>query len=365
MLDNTGKLVFQWLEQIDANTGLPTGLRKPNDPADADYVPPTWNYEACPLPYVWVPIDGYCEAASFYCAPGYTLSADEKHCNKTGTATAVAPATPYKTVGVSNDQFWSNYAYLYSLGTYTPTGGGSASYIGYMDNFWTNVNATATDGPMNRCGLWVDNNNDGNADVVTGKWMGFVATLDVPADETVFVGISAGAAARIFLTNADGTNQTVVSYSSSTLYREWRIFEVQLRAGKNLVQMEGYNGVSTPMLFAAEIYRNTASDFYTLTGAEMNVVWSSVNFRGQNFQTGEGGYSCPAGYALDYNNGSPVCRQILADPVKQHNSGKIVYRNRKRTLRGVDDGYVEPNIQGEGEGPYFPPATDTVTCPIN
>lgn len=60
MLINTGKLVYQWLRQIDQTTGLPTGLRKPNDPGDVDYVPPIDSPGYCPIPYTWEPLDPYC-----------------------------------------------------------------------------------------------------------------------------------------------------------------------------------------------------------------------------------------------------------------------------------------------------------------
>lgn len=61
---NTGKLVYQWLIQIDETTGLPTGLRKPNDPGDADYFPPVEDPDACPIPYTWQPMDEYCTKIS-------------------------------------------------------------------------------------------------------------------------------------------------------------------------------------------------------------------------------------------------------------------------------------------------------------
>jgi len=58
MATNTGQKVYQWLKQLNLTTGLPTGVRKPNDPADPDYVPPVTDLVACPLPvaptFSWV-----------------------------------------------------------------------------------------------------------------------------------------------------------------------------------------------------------------------------------------------------------------------------------------------------------------------
>lgn len=66
-MTNTGQKVFQWLIEINNVTGLPTGRRKPNDPADPDYIAPTTDYTLCPLPipptYSWIPLDFTCQQA--------------------------------------------------------------------------------------------------------------------------------------------------------------------------------------------------------------------------------------------------------------------------------------------------------------
>lgn len=46
---NTGRKIYPWLIQVD-DSGMPTGLRKPNDPSDPDYVAPIVDYVDCPLP---------------------------------------------------------------------------------------------------------------------------------------------------------------------------------------------------------------------------------------------------------------------------------------------------------------------------
>lgn len=43
-----GKLAFESLEEIDLETGLPTGKTKPNIEGDPDYIPPTVNETECP-----------------------------------------------------------------------------------------------------------------------------------------------------------------------------------------------------------------------------------------------------------------------------------------------------------------------------
>lgn len=46
---NTGLKIYRWLKEIDLNTGLPTGARKPNLPNDPDYISPTIDMNNCPI----------------------------------------------------------------------------------------------------------------------------------------------------------------------------------------------------------------------------------------------------------------------------------------------------------------------------
>lgn len=47
--ENTGRLVYTLLIQINDRTGLPTGVVKPNVPSDPDYIPPIVDENACPI----------------------------------------------------------------------------------------------------------------------------------------------------------------------------------------------------------------------------------------------------------------------------------------------------------------------------
>jgi hypothetical protein len=51
---NTGRVTYNTLTQVYADTGQPTGITKTNDPLDDDYIPPFEDPEACPPP---APID--------------------------------------------------------------------------------------------------------------------------------------------------------------------------------------------------------------------------------------------------------------------------------------------------------------------
>lgn len=69
-MPNTGLKVYQWLRQIDLATGLPTGVRKPNDPADPDYIPPVTDHTSCPVAppptFSWIVDTFTCEQDSIF-----------------------------------------------------------------------------------------------------------------------------------------------------------------------------------------------------------------------------------------------------------------------------------------------------------
>ncbi len=46
---NTGRKVYLYLKQVDATTGIPTGIVKANVVGDSDYVAPVIDYDVCPL----------------------------------------------------------------------------------------------------------------------------------------------------------------------------------------------------------------------------------------------------------------------------------------------------------------------------
>ena len=49
MPENTGLLIYTILIQINDTTGLPTGVTKPNNPDDPDYIAPLIDEEMCPI----------------------------------------------------------------------------------------------------------------------------------------------------------------------------------------------------------------------------------------------------------------------------------------------------------------------------
>lgn len=68
-----GLLTYQYLEQYDLDTGIATGVIKPNDPSDPDYIPGVVDETLCPPRTTrWVPGDYVCEESAAY-TTGFSL----------------------------------------------------------------------------------------------------------------------------------------------------------------------------------------------------------------------------------------------------------------------------------------------------
>lgn len=57
---NTGRKIYQFLKQVDADTMVATGLRKANTVGDPDYVAPVADFATCPI-ISWQAINPFCE----------------------------------------------------------------------------------------------------------------------------------------------------------------------------------------------------------------------------------------------------------------------------------------------------------------
>lgn len=359
---NTGKKIYRYLKQINASTGVPTGVVKENLLTDPNYVAPIVDYTLCPI-VTWQPLNPFCLVHNT-CASGYVLSSDGATCQRTETVPATPPTGSGGTAGIAlkiNDAQWNNGgARLYDPG-YGADGNGSATSL-LTPHFWVNGAApfdTATrntvDGRMNVAGIW-------GSGVPNYEFIGFSRKITTTIAKTVYVGISADNQFKFTLNGAlVVSSNNILGYPN---FRYWNIYPVQLLKGINYIEVyaENFEGSAG---FAAEIYDNTQAQILAAaTETDLNIIFSTKNIVGQYFDLGETfGYSCPAGYSLANDGAAYYCTRTVSQAPIVLNTGQKGFANRARVITGVPDGYQESNANGAGLGPYFAPATDTVTCP--
>lgn len=272
--------------------------------------------------------DYYDEMIMFPCTPtcpaGYQLSEDGTFCymNTTVAATPPTGGNAALAVAVTNISYDTCGSYIFSAG-YDVNGTGSATQIPTSNPFWVNgsgscVDATLTDGPMNRGAIWI-------SAVMSNQTVGFAVCITVPDAATVFVSVGADNYSIIDVNGINILTQDPVALfgqfpmagPNAAPFKVNCIYPVGLQAGTSILQMTGFN-VSGPAAMFAEVYLNTAAEIAAATSyADLNLLFSTKNTVGQPIDVGSAGsgYSCPAGYSLQTCSSPFVCvKQLTIDP---------------------------------------------------
>lgn len=251
------------------------------------------------------------------CPVGYTLSPSGDYCYIYDDVPATPPSSSENAVAKSNIAYSTCGSYIYSPG-WALDGTGSSSQISTSNPFWVNgagicVDATTTDGPLNRTGIWA-------VTTLSNQDIGFAICVNLPSSKTYYIGIGADNYGIIRL---DGTTilqqdptALGIQYSvgASATFKVWHIYPVALTAGPHLLEILGHN-VSGPAALGAEIYDATSAEIaaatsYAALGSKL--IFSSKDFIGQPIQIGQNvGYTCPSGYSLAPCESPIICRRIL------------------------------------------------------
>lgn len=257
-----------------------------------------------------------------YCSPGYTLSEDESLCVKMVETVATPPTSPESTVSETNANYSLYGTFIYAPG-YNSDGTGPSTQISPSNGFWINPTADTTDGPLNRCGLWVPSPG-------TNQQIGYSVCITLLTDAVVYIGIGTD---NYGIINVDG--QDIVTQNPTTLaaqynamfpgigsfvtFRIWHVYPVALLAGDHVLNLSGFN-VTGPAALGTEVYKLTQAEIEAATSyvdLGAGLLFSSKNYIGMAVQLGSGGvgYSCPSGGSLKLCDSPPVCVTLLTTPV--------------------------------------------------
>lgn len=255
-----------------------------------------------------------------YCPLGYELSSDSTYCFKEEITAVIPPSNPEITIEKNGIPYSTCGSYIFIPG-YSIAGTGTASQISLANPFWKNgagacVDATTTDGPLNRCGLWATT-------TTSDQTIGFSRCIDVATTKIYYIGIACDNKATISL---DGTiivsqNETAVNAQfgiTGACFKVWSIFPVVITAGSHVIELKGYN-VSSAAALGAEIYDNLASEIAAATTyGDLNLVFSTKDYIGMPVEIGSGGigYSCadPDAY-VSYCDSPIVCKRLIVTNV--------------------------------------------------
>jgi len=239
---------------------------------------------------------------------GYTPVVDGSKCGKTTTIGATVTNSGYCLASSTNSAY-SNYgARIYNTGFTLSTillnqGTPDTHIYGSMNNNpqWANPAVNTTSGPMNREGVWIDSDCDGNKDALGSGVQTTISAVynNIGAARTVFIGVGADNQFKIVFNGA-----VVVDTGTSggvNQFKIWHLIPVTLNVGANYFNLIATGDGSINDSMAMVIYDNTAAQLLASTSdSSLSILFKSSNLRGTTFDVA----TCPSGYSLDSSGGS-------------------------------------------------------------
>lgn len=252
------------------------------------------------------------------CPSGYVLSPDGTYCYKVETVEAIPPPSFDTLVAKSSVQYTTCGSYIYDAG-YNSNGTGTSTQITPVNTFWVNgaglcANNTTVDGVLNRCGVWASTTSN-NQDI------GFGVCINIEESKIYYIGIGCDNYGVIkidgvaIITQNEAAINAQYGLGCCACFSVWHIYPVELTAGIHFIELFGHN-ISLIAALGAEIYDNTAAELIAATSyGDLNLIFSTKDYVGEQVQIGSGGYTCPSGYSLATCESPIVCKRILTADV--------------------------------------------------
>jgi hypothetical protein len=234
-------------------------------------------------------------ADKYNCSSGFTLSSDSTYCYRIDyrdVLDSIRSNFSGQLCEAVHPAYGDDGTLIYDSTVQSNGTGGHPTAINPTNTFWRNFTYDDINGPLNRTGVWPCNDNSGAASTA---WQGFTVFLNIPANKTYYIGLSADNYVRLTI-NGTVKFQTSGQYTFSN----WHIIPVRLLAGVNSLTLEGWNA-GGPASFGAEVYDNTAAEIAAATGYNnLHLIFSTNDVKGRSFVPGANYVqSCPEGYDLD------------------------------------------------------------------
>jgi hypothetical protein len=164
-------------------------------------------------------------------------------------------------------------------------------------------NGAASSGRLNAgVGKWPQSNP-------LNQWVGFSQCIDIPETKTYYIGAGGDNRFRIKLNGELIINFDILLHPYA--YNYWHIFPIQLEAGQNVFEVEGWNDNINGAL-GFEIYDASLlqlSSVVTPLALANMTLYSSQSITSFNLSE-TNAYSCPNGYFLNTCGDNPVCTLI-------------------------------------------------------
>jgi hypothetical protein len=172
---------------------------------------------------------------------------------------------------------------------------------------WANGGASTTLGPLNREGVWIDSDCDGNKDALGVGVQTTIAYVfnNTGVTRTIYVGVGAD---NQFQVVVNGTQVADSGTSGDLQFKIWHIIPITVVPGNNFINVTGTGDGSVNDAMGMVIYDNTAAEIAAATSdLDLNIPFASHTLRGTSFDVA----TCPSGWSLDTSGGQGnyICRR--------------------------------------------------------
>lgn len=297
------------------------------------------------------------------CAAGWTLSPDGTVCTRVTTQAPTVTQQNSCLATSTNAVYGSFGARIYnpgwtntSISTTTPPAGDIDAVM--TTPYW--------EGVPNDIGVWVDTDCNGSKD-----------TLAAGVQTTMLYNYNNTGAARQVYVGVFGDNQFVLKVNDQTIaqttspsvdsnFKYLHIFPVNIINGQNIFNVVGTGDGSVNDAVGLIIYDNTSAELQAATAdTDLAIIFSSNGLRGTSSTIA----TCPDGYVLDDNGGSPICKKIESTAPTQSATGttrswtkvKITDIKHASTVTLLNNDETAKTFQ-DVNVPYYPPVNESVDC---
>jgi hypothetical protein len=244
----------------------------------------------------------------------WTQAFDGTYCYRVETISPIQPTESYVWFATSYTEYSVNGTKLFDP-NYNADGTGSYTLLNTAD-VWKNI--TSTDGPMNRCSVWVDNIEEqvGSNDLYhpLSTWIGFThCEENLTVNKTYYIGVAADNLYRLSINGELLLETPFVVTSDQETFQYWHVYPVVANTESITLTIEGYNNESIAG-FGVQIYDATAAELAGMSSVSaLNAVTIFSSDTEVGFLPDVGGlgygYSCAEGYY--YDECSQTCSTII------------------------------------------------------
>lgn len=167
---------------------------------------------------------------------------------------------------------------------------------------WANPTSSTTIGPMNREGVWIDSDCDGNKDELTFGVQTTIAYLfnNAGSARTIHLGIGADNQFQIVV---NGTQVADSGAVGDKQFKVWHIIPIDIVSGPNYINIVGTGDGSMNDALAMVVYDNTNAEIAAATSeGDLTIPFRSSSLIGTSYDVA----TCPSGWSLDTSSGVPA-----------------------------------------------------------